>query len=189
MKRTLLLLFIILPTWALGQTVIKGFVFNGSNKNPLPGAHVVIQGGGLGLTTNDNGSFEIKDLQPGLYNVEVSYTGFRKQVIHQLQVSTVNPVVLEIMMEEQVNELDAIEITSGAFPKTIESPMATKNLNQLEMQSIPGAVMDVSKAVQALPGVLPRVPFGYAMVVRGGASNKIHSFWMGCRFRPSITSM
>lgn len=180
MKQALLgILISIFSISAFAQVSIKGYVYNGNNKNPLVGANIVVQQSENGTTTNQDGYFEIIDLKPSLYTLEVSYTGFKKQVFHQLQVNTISPIVLEVKLEEQVNELEGVEIRSEAFKKTMESPLAVKNINRVEVQAIPGAVMDVSKAIQSLPGVLPRVSFGYGIIVRGGASNENRFFLDG----------
>ena len=132
MKQALLgILISIFSISAFAQVSIKGYVYNGNNKNPLVGANIIVQQSENGTTTNQDGYFEIIDLKPSLYTIEVSYTGFKKQVFHQLQVNTISPIVLEVKLEEQVNELEGVEIRSEAFKKTMESPLAVKNINNI----------------------------------------------------------
>ena len=68
--------------------IIEGMVFNELNKEPLPYANVIIENTDIGTTTDSAGLFKLNDIKPGLYNLIISYTGFKKQIKHQLELQS-----------------------------------------------------------------------------------------------------
>ena len=72
MKNFLLLAFILITLSAAAQVtqVVQGTIKDEATGKPLAGANVVIKGPtNGGASTNDDGSFEIKDVTPGRYRV------------------------------------------------------------------------------------------------------------------------
>ena len=63
----------------LGGT-ISGVILNESDE-PLPGANILIQGTGIGATTDINGEFQIQQLDVGKYELRVDYIGYYGQSI------------------------------------------------------------------------------------------------------------
>jgi|TARA_B110000037_G_scaffold32782_1_gene39549 hypothetical protein len=169
---TIVSALILITTSVFSQVILKGNVYNNKNKEPLPGATIVVQGMQVGATSDLDGHFEISDLKPGLYNILVSFTGFKTQVFHEIQTSAINPKQMEVFLEENVSELNVLTIKAGAFKKTVETPLSLRTISAIEAQITPGGVLDISKVMQSLPGVLPKPSFGYAIAIRGGASHE-----------------
>ena len=92
-------------------------------------------------------------------------------VIHELYLSPVKPLLLAIPLESAFF-LDEATVTADAFRTTSESPLSLKSINWAEMQRMPGATLDLSKAIQSFPGVLPKSSFGYNISIRGGSSSE-----------------
>jgi hypothetical protein len=70
--------------WAVGETTgrIGGTVTEAQTGAPVPGATVTVTGGSLiggpkTITTGDDGHYDVVELPPGTYNVEVSYSGVK----------------------------------------------------------------------------------------------------------------
>jgi len=72
-----LVLFISLNFANAQNGSIKGKVTDANG--PVANASVSIEGKGKGTTTNDNGEFEIKNLVPGSYSMEITYVGMKTQ--------------------------------------------------------------------------------------------------------------
>jgi hypothetical protein len=73
-------LFIGFSFFAQGQNgIIKGTVTNALNNEPIAFASVLIEGTDQGATTDLDGNYEVSNLDPGLYNVRVSYIGFTEK--------------------------------------------------------------------------------------------------------------
>src|SRR5437667_2939451 len=106
-------LFLLLLAWATlelwSQTAtgrVTGTVLDSSGLG-VPGASVSVKGETTGIsfsaTTNTPGSFNVADLLPGEYSVEVNASGFRRQVIRRLKVD----VAKENRSEEHTSELQS----------------------------------------------------------------------------------
>lgn len=178
---TLLLLLPVLAVMDLvGQNgVIRGRVFNALTNEPLEFATVALPDIGKGAYTDTTGSFEITKLPPGLYNLEVSYTGFVKKSMPELQVTNSKPVVLEIAMEGGGATADTVVITASPYNKTAESPVSLRTIGVNEVARNPGGNRDISKVIQGLPGVAGSVGFRNDIIIRGGSPNENRFFLDG----------
>ncbi|RYD55090.1 MAG: hypothetical protein EOP56_17110 [Sphingobacteriales bacterium] len=86
MARTLRYLFVLLFVGIAGQVFAQGGAIVGKvtdkNNDAVIGAVVqAIQGGitKAGITTDEEGNYEIKPLDPGRYDVKITYVGFKEQ--------------------------------------------------------------------------------------------------------------
>lgn len=87
------------------QKVIKGQVFEKSTGEPMPGVVIRVVKSTRGVSTDLDGSFEIK-ASPS-ESLEFSYLGMKTQVI---KVGAQN--VLNVKMVEQGNELDEVQVVA-----------------------------------------------------------------------------
>lgn len=156
-----------------------------TSHEPLSHASIQVQGTDWGTVTDDAGAFSL-ELPPGLYNIAVSYTGYVTFVAQEVLTSASRPLSLQIELFEQVAELNTVQIESEGFKRTDETPLAIRNFSYAEAQRMPGAVLDLSKAIQSYPGVLPKSTFGYNIVLRGGSSSENGYYLDGIEI-PAIT--
>jgi hypothetical protein len=167
----------IMSSFVWGQNgIIRGKVFNSINNDPLAYATVRVQPLGLGAYTDSLGRFELRGLPPGLYNVEVSYTGYAGQVITELEVTNSKPVELDIALKESGANVDTVVITSSPFNKTAESPVSLRTIGVNEIARSPGGNRDISRVIQSLPGVAGTVAFRNDIIIRGGSPNENRFF-------------
>jgi hypothetical protein len=153
--------------------VIKGKVRNAISNETIPFANIIIQGKeGVGATSDIDGNYEIKNLKPDVYNLEVSYVGFKKKVIYEIQVFNFKPTYLNINLDEDIKNLEAVEIVAETFRKTEESPVSLRSIGANEIERNPGGNRDISKAIQSLPGVSSTAAFRNDIIIRGGAPNE-----------------
>lgn len=78
--------------WAVSPVIaqsgiIKGRVYNSINNESIPFANVGILSLNVSAPTDLDGNYELKGLVPGLYNISVSYVGYRKKTIFEIQVN------------------------------------------------------------------------------------------------------
>ena len=155
------------------EGVIRGKVFNKVNNEPIPFANVIIQGSTLGAAANEDGIYEITGLQPGLYNLEASFIGFKKLVIFEVQVTNSRPVYADFPLDEEAQKLDDVVVeASNTFVKTEESPLSLRTIGPTEIKRTPGGNRDVSKVVRSLPGVASVPSFRNDIIIRGGAPSE-----------------
>ncbi len=79
---------------------------------------------------------------------------------------------IDIPMEKTSIDLDEVTITASPFKRLEESPVSLRSLGVSEIEKTPGANRDISKVIQALPGVSSSVSFRNDIIVRGGGPNE-----------------
>lgn len=120
MKSIFTLLFVLifsLTSW--GQTYfLKGQLLDSNDKNPLPGAHVLLknhQSNGQETTvTNTRGVFQFSGLSKGGYTLEISFIGFQS-FQKDIQINNQDINLGKIDLKEGV-ELEAVELTEQVAP-------------------------------------------------------------------------
>ncbi len=157
----------------MAQTgIIKGRVYNSINNEPIMFANVTLDGTSKGATTDVEGNYEITDLEPGIYNVIVSYIGFKDQTAYEIEVTNSKPYIVDLAMEEQSEKFEEVVIKASPFNKSEESPVSLRSIGVSEISRNPGGGRDISKVIQSLPGVTTASSFRNDLLIRGGAPNE-----------------
>ena len=167
-------LFISVVTTAFGQqAIIKGSVFNKNNNQRIPFANVAVQGTTKGVVADESGNFEISNLSPGLYNLQVSFVGFKTLTVFEIEVTTSRPALVEAGLDEEITKLETIEVIAvNRFYKSEESPLSLRTIGPSEIKRTPGGNRDISKVVRSLPGVASTPSFRNDIIIRGGAPSE-----------------
>lgn len=132
-----LILFLSLRVFAGDTGKIAGRVVDGSTKEPLIGANVLVLGTSLGAATDLDGKFVILNVQPGVYTVRASTVGY------QPEESKNNRVSIDLTTEVDF-ELNESAITTEAVVITAQRPLVQKDMTSST------AVVDNTE-IQALP--------------------------------------
>lgn len=164
-----LILFIIHPSFADQKPgSIAGKVVSKKNLQPLVGANVVVEGTNRGAATDQNGKFVIERLQPGSYNLKIFYLGYITVKKGNVIVNPNRSTVLEVQMEETVLEVESVEVTASYFQKAKEAVVSTRSMDFEEIRRSPGDLVDIQRAVQALPAVVSGSDQINEIIIRGG---------------------
>ncbi|MFK8036673.1 MAG: TonB-dependent receptor [Crocinitomicaceae bacterium] len=166
-------------TFGQNNGVIKGRVYNELTNEPVPFAKCILVDTDKGAISSIDGEFNISNLAPGFYSIEVSYIGYRKRLIQELNVSNVKPIVLEIALQEISDSLTEIEVRANPYRQNSESPISLINISAEEIMRNPGGNRDISKVLQSFPGVGATVAFRNDILVRGGAPSENRFFLDG----------
>lgn len=98
---------------------ISGKIIDGKKNEVMIGATVSVQGTTIGAYTDVEGKFVISNLQPGTYNLVVTYVGYQKKVIESVEVKPKEVTTLYVSLdEEQKRELKAVEVKSTIRKET-----------------------------------------------------------------------
>ena len=92
--------------------VIKGKVFNKLNNESIPFANVVIDGTTKGTTTDLDGNYTINGLEPGTYNINVSYLGFKPFNEYEIMVTNFK-ASLDIALEESAQDIKEVVVKAS----------------------------------------------------------------------------
>lgn len=127
-KISLLLLLQWLVLTGLAQTSLKGVVTD-HQKQPLPGASVVIKQTYSGLSTGSDGSFEFRNLKPGKKVLMVSFIGFETKEVE------FDPVLTsEINVDLKPKIIFTEEVLVAATRAGNKTPVAFTNITREELQ-------------------------------------------------------
>lgn len=174
MKKLFLPLLIVLFSFAaMAQNgTIRGRVFNEKSNEPLPFTNIVIFGTNIGSTSDLDGYFIFTGIKPGFVKLAATSVGFESYISEEFQVTNAKTVFVDIPMRETAIQLEQVVVKASPFRKTEESPVSMRTLGIGEIEKSPGANRDISKVIQALPGVASTVSFRNDIIVRGGGPSE-----------------
>lgn len=178
MKNTfisLILVFIAGNILAQNYGTISGSVKDKNTQEELIGVAIEFFGKDtLYAIADENGYFSL-DLPVGKYNLEASYIGYALYNQYNINLSSGNPLVLDIELIQSNLEIKEVVISAGKSAKAtnMETPLSTQKLTAEEIKVNPGGNFDVSKVIQVLPGVAGgTTPNRNDIIVRGGGPSE-----------------
>jgi hypothetical protein len=150
-----------------------GTVKDKETQEAIVGAIVTIDGTTLGDQTDTGGKFRISNIKPGSYDLTVQYIGYSQARLFNLVASNGNANIVSIELERS-SQLKEVVVKSYTYGKRSETPLSVQSLTAEEIKSNPGGNYDISRVIQALPGV-GGTSGGAArndLIIRGGAPNE-----------------
>lgn len=174
MKKTVvLLLIIVLSLDAFAQQgTIKGRIYNAKTNEPIEFANILIQGTTIGSTSDLDGNYIFTGIDPGFFRLVVSFVGFETTVSPEVQVQGNQTVFVDVSVPESSVQIQEVVVRQNLNLKRIESPLSVLSVGVQEIEKSAGANRDVSKVVQALPGVGATDPNRNDLIVRGGGPSE-----------------
>jgi hypothetical protein len=170
MKSTLLLLLSIAWASAYGQTKITGSVAD-HNGQPVPMASVYLLDTYDGTTADVNGNFSFTTEEKGRQTLVIKSIGFKES--RSLILIGEKSIQHSVMLQEEVNELNAVTISAGSFTASDESRRTV--FRAVDIATTAGATADIAGALNTLPGT-QKVGETGRLFVRGGDGNEAKTF-------------
>lgn len=168
---SIVLLVLTIPVFSQGG-VIRGSVTDARSNEPIPFANVIVQGATTGVMTDLDGKFEIVGLDPGLYNLEVSFVGYKKAIVFELEVTKARSAFTSVKLEEAAVQMEEVEVVASGFTNREEAPLSVRKIGVNEVKRNPGGNRDISQALRSLPGVASTPSFRNDIIIRGGSPNE-----------------
>lgn len=152
---------------------IKGVVSDkdSKTKEPIPFANVIVEQGGaqlLGTSTDFDGIYTLKPLNPGKYTVKVSYVGYQPIQINDVLVTANTITFLDVALTGSV-ELKAVEVVSYKVP-VFEKDNTTQGGTVTSEDVKTMAIRDVGGIASTTAGVYQQ-DNGGSLNVRGSRSD------------------
>ena len=161
---TITILFL-LSAAAFGQTKISGKIFD-KEKQPLPGANVYLKDTYDGISSEKDGTFSFSTDETGEGILIVSFVGYKAHS-QNILLDGKNKF-LEIVLEEESAELDAVVISAGSFEASDENKAVI--LRPLDIVTT-GADADIYSTLETLPGT-QQIGETEGLFVRGGSASE-----------------
>jgi hypothetical protein len=158
---------------------LTGTVTDKNLLTPLNAVSVELVGGNKGTATDSSGQFRITGIAPKSYTVKFTSVGYSELVLFNIVVTSGNEINLTVQLEPSITKLEDVVIKSTrrtAVAASLETPLSVQRLTTEEIRSNPGGNFDISRVIQALPGVSGTAGSvgGYRndIIIRGGAPNE-----------------
>lgn len=161
------------------QAQFEGTVKDKSGES-LPGVTIVLQEMKIGCVTDNNGTFLIKNIPEGSYQISVSFIGFttinRTISLHKLQT-----LHCDFVMEESVTQLDEIQIIGKSRAQILREKAMPVNI--ISLNQIQGTVSSMDDILAKTAGVTIRSTGGVGSTsrisLRGLEGKRIGYFFDG----------
>ncbi len=134
---------VMLPLLTLGQFTLQGKVVDKENGEPLPGAHILLNG--RRNVSDKEGKFSFNELDKGSYNLRISYMGYADYL---RKIELTGNMNLVVKMQVSATMEDAVVIS--AFRADENTGTSFSNITKGEIKA--------ADAVQDLPYIIDMTP-------------------------------
>lgn len=141
------------------------------NNGALPSVNVFIINTNLGASADVNGNFKITGIPQGEYKVRFSAVGYETKILNVIILPN-KTAELNIVLDEAVIEIQSVEVIGMRLQQQSDTRTSLIDLNPRSAKILPGAVEDVLRTLQSLPGVLAPNDFSSQLVVRGSGPDQ-----------------
>jgi len=152
--------------------IITGILADHETKQPVNDAILEIIELQKKTTSGNDGKFEFKDLPYNTYQVKVTCLGYESMIQTDIVVLSSRQTEIEIFLNPMSYTTQTIDIEERYFQKSSDESTSMYNLDFEEVRRAPGAVEDISRMVQILPGVSPGNDQRNDLIVRGGSPSE-----------------
>lgn len=164
-------IIVLLTIWqARAQTPssrVSGVIRDAETSEPLPGVNVLVPGTQEGAASESTGRFEVR-LPEGVYTLRFEMLGYRPYQVDNLRLEKGANRVLNVFLIQQALEYGrAVEVV-GERELSREPSGSVMEIRSEEVRGRAGALEDVTRTLQTLPGVAAEGDFSGKMYVRGG---------------------
>jgi hypothetical protein len=164
---------------------IQGKVTEEGTGEPVIFCNVILYKGGMevtGATTDLDGNYSVSNLDPGDYDVEVSYVGYQPQLIKGVRVFAGRVIALNIELSQGVL-LEGVTISDYRVP-LIEQDNTTqgRTITSEEIRNLP--LKDINAIASSTAGISSID--GESVAIRGSRSNATDYYIDGVRVRGAL---
>lgn len=170
---------------------ISGVVTDKKNGETLVGANVIIVGTYRGTTTDLNGHFTLNNLQPGTYELKISYISYKPVIIKNITVEPKRQSNIKAFLEEVSTSLGDVTVTATRRTGSNISLINTIRNNPIVVNGIAAQQIgrtldkDASEVIRRIPGVSL---LSDRFVVIRGLSPRYNNVWVNGAYPPSSES-
>ncbi len=148
---------------------VSGYIKDAANGEGLIGVSIYIKETGTGAVTNSYGFYAVT-IQPGSYNLIISYVGYAKQT-KPIDLTDRN-VRLDLELEQEGKQLQEVTVSTKREDDNVKNiEMSVNRIDVKTLLRIPALLgeVDVIRSIQLLPGVSTVGEGATGFNVRGGS--------------------
>lgn len=180
LKRSILLgVSLVFATTVFAQVLtqtVRGVVIDKNSQATLPGATLVLVNSNplVGVNTDADGKFQFNQVPVGKQMIKVTFLGYKEVTLQNLSVNSGKEVVLTIQMEEDIQAINEVVVSSKVEknkPLNEMSTVSTRTFSVEETQKFAAAANDPLRMAIAFAGVVSGGDFNNVVSIRGNAPN------------------
>ncbi len=150
---------------------VAGEVVRLATGQPVAGATVSVDG--TQKTQSDGaGRFRIEGLTPGVHELGVVAPGFVPLRQPDVVIVAGRAATVSLRLPEPARLAENVSVAASYFARPDDIPTSAFSMSSEEVRRAPGALGDVSRVVQALPGLGARDDQRNDIVARGGSPSE-----------------
>jgi hypothetical protein len=147
---------------------LSGIVSNSQNENSIPNVVIEIDEINQKILTDSTGAYSIDTLPAGSYNLHFFHEKFEPLTINAIFIAGKSHRQLDVSMNPVMYSLEKVVVKGHSFRRAPDMSSSTKTMSIDDIMRIPGALVDVQRAVQQLPSVASGADNTNEIIVRGG---------------------
>lgn len=153
-------------------SVLSGLVYKGENEK-LSNMLIEISGkqNYYKVYSGTDGSYRI-NIEPGTYDIKVSNPNFNSYRFKNLAIEKGENRKLDIYLIEELVSTDEIEVEGLFRQRQDDLRTSLYNIKPQNVKILPGAVEDVLRSLQSLPGITTPNDFTSQLVIRGSGPDE-----------------
>lgn len=175
----IILLFIVLlvSVSASGQYgTIRGFVYEEETGEPIIFTNVYLYKTSYGAATDVNGYFVISKIEPGNYELMITYLGY-DTLRMDVNVEADDIISKQLFLKEASYMLDVVSVSAEKVEAKTQTRTSVVKVTPKMIKQLPtiGGQPDLAQYLQVLPGVVFTGDQGGQLYIRGGSpvQNKV----------------
>ncbi|NCA80716.1 MAG: carboxypeptidase-like regulatory domain-containing protein, partial [Sphingobacteriia bacterium] len=177
MKKIITILFVMVSVSLMAQPItqtIRGKVIDKDSKQTLPGATIVLQNSDpvVGVTSDANGEFIIKNVTIGRQSLSISFMGYHSAEVKNLLLQSGKESVVEIELIEKIESLKEVEIKASADNgKAMNemAPVSARSFSIEQTERFAGSLGDPARMVGNYAGVVMQNDARNDIIIRGNS--------------------
>ncbi len=185
-KKLLILALALFSISSFAQTgTLQGNITDAITGEPIPFANVVITKNGNqtgGTTTDFDGKYTIKPIDPGTYNIKATFVGFQTKEITGVIISADQIRYVDIKLQEGV-QLDVAEVVVWTKPLLDQGNLSGETKTSEEIVALP--TRSVSSVAATTAGIYQRDE-GDGVNIRGSRQDATEYYIDGIKVRGTL---
>lgn len=157
------------------EQTLRGVIVDKESQIPLPGVNIVILNSDpqQGTISDDNGKFRFDKVYVGRQSIQISYIGYKTQVLDNIYLNSAKETILKIELEESITSIDAVVVKASIRKDQPINKMATisaRSFTVEETNKYPGSYGDPARMAANYAGVMSVRDNRNDIVIRGNSS-------------------
>lgn len=163
---------------------IGGEVIDRDSRQPLVGATISLTADDYfnGTVTDERGRFEVKNVPPGRYRIEVSYLGYETESLSNVLHTSARALSLDLSLRRTsviTDEVVVRPIKTDSDPGNEFALLSARSFSVEETQRYAASVNDPGRLAVGFPGVQPQRDTRTDIFVRGNSASGVSWRLMG----------